>query len=53
MTCRSSTRYRPLLADAEERVRRAVRGREQVLAKHTFGQRVDTLLQSIAARRAG
>jgi Glycosyl transferase family 2/Glycosyl transferases group 1 len=37
-----------LLADPAERAERAARGRELVLARHTFRHRVDALLASIA-----
>jgi spore maturation protein CgeB len=40
-----------LLADPAERTERAARGREQVLAAHTFAHRVETLLAAIASER--
>ena len=41
-----------LLGDPEERARRGARGRELVLARHTFAQRVDTLLATVGQRLA-
>lgn len=42
-----------LLADPAERAERAARGREIVLRSHTFNDRVDTLLDALAALPAG
>jgi glycosyltransferase involved in cell wall biosynthesis len=41
-----------LLAEPAVRVERAARGRELVLAEHTFRHRVDALLAAVAAQRA-
>lgn len=42
-----------LLADPDERRERARRGRELVLAGHTFGHRAETLLAAIAGQLTG